>query len=103
MSSRAREPDMNMPQLLAQGRRGIGQKGIPALCLNSGLPDRGGIGQKGIPDLCLNSGLQAMRIRQAEPWDLCPNSGLQAGDKRCRYNRALALNIRRNEYRLHKT
>ena len=59
MSSRTREPDMNMPQLLAQGRRGIGQKGIPALCLNSGLPDRGSIGQKGIPDLCLNSCLQA--------------------------------------------
>ncbi len=37
MSSRTREPDMNMPQLLAQGRSGIGQKGIPALCLNSGL------------------------------------------------------------------
>lgn len=37
MSSRTREPDMNMPQLLAQGRRGIGQKGIPDLCLNSCL------------------------------------------------------------------
>ena len=83
MSSRTREPDMNMPQLLAQGRRGIGQKGIPALCLNSGLPDRGGIGQKGIPDLCLNSCLPDRGgIGQKGIPDLCLNSCLQADENK---------------------